>query len=623
MSTPGSPRPFRDLYTGLTSGNLTRRQFIERATALGMAAGLALQIADTTAQTASPEASPAAAAPVGTRPSAGTEGQERGAGGELRIIQWQAPSLLSAFHATGDKDSLGAALVSESLLNRDAEARLIPNLVTDVPSVANGQLAEDFTSVAFSLVEGVTWSDGEPFTANDVAFTIDWVLDDANGAVYKSAYETIDHYEVADDLNITVFYKEPNPVWADAFTGAGGGVVYPKHILEGGGQEASDAFKSNPIGTGPFKVESFSVNDQVIYVMNENYREPNKPFFNKVTIKGGGDAVSAARAVIQTGEYDFAWNIAVEPEVAKSLEDDGSPGYLNVSPGLGIERININFSDPNKEVNGQRSEKNTPHPFLTDLNVRQAMNIGIDREKIANTFFFGGDQEPAVVNIISGIPSMESPNTEVIFDPEAAKTLLDEAGWTVDGDTRKKDDVELKLTYATTISQVRQKIQAVVKSNLEELGFKVELQQIDSGVFFDSSPGNDQNNTHMYSDLNMFTSGVGAPPPVAYMIRWYAGPDGENIAQKENGWGARNFQRYNNPEYDALYEQARIESDPEKQVELFIQLNDLLYNDAAVLPLVRAGDKQALSRTLNLENIAPSPYEFDYWNIANWNRISE
>ena len=218
---------------------------------------------------------------------------------------------------------------------------------------------------------------------------------------------------------------------------------------------------------------------------------------------------------------------------------------------------------------------------------------------------------------------MESPNNQVVFDPEAAKALLDEAGWVLDGDVRKKDGLELSIDYMTTISQVRQKIQAVVKSNLEDIGFKVEIKAIDGGVFFDSAAGNDQNNTHFYNDLNMFTSSIGAPPPVAYMLRWYAGPDGENIAQACNGWTGRNFQRYNNPEYDALYESAQTESDPEKQNELFIGMNDILFNDAAVLPLVRIGNKVAVSRTLNIDNIASSPYEFDYWNIANWNRVVE
>ena len=224
-------------------------------------------------------------------------------------------------------------------------------------------------------------------------------------------------------------------------------------------------------------------------------------------------------------------------------------------------------------------------------------------------------------NVLSGIPSMESPNTELVYDPEAAKALLDEAGWVMDGDFRAKDGVALKLVHFTTVSAVRQKIQAVFKQNMKDIGIDVDIQSVDSAIFFDNAAGNEQNNSHFYQDINQFASGVGAPPPVAYMIRWYSGENGREIAQKSNNWTGRNLQRYINPEYDAIYSAARIEPDPAKSAEMFIQLNDILFNDAAVLPLVRYGSKAGVIKTLNRENLALSGFEFSYWNIANWNRV--
>jgi peptide/nickel transport system substrate-binding protein len=613
--TQYADRPFSRLMTALRAGEIDRRQFIQGATALGMGVSVATFCAGTVA---AQDATPAPGA--GVRPAAGTENQERGSGGELRIIQWQAPSHLSALQATGDKDNLGACFVSESLMARLPDATLIPILVKEVPTVDNGLLADDLKTVTFNLLEGVLWSDGEPLTANDVRFTWEWVMDDANAAPLQAIYTPIADIEVVDDLTAKVTFSEPNPSWADAFTGMGSTVVYPRHVLEGGGEEANNAFALNPIGTGPYVVESFTPNDQVTYVINENYREPNKPFFERVFLKGGGDPASAARAVLQTGEYEYAWNLAVEPEVIREMESDDAPGVLDVRPGTSVERININFSDPDTEVDGEKSHFGTPHPILTDDAVRMAMRLGIDRQLIADSFYFGGDLEPAVANILVGIPAMLSPNQELNYDPEGAKQLLEDAGWTGDG-TRSKDGVELKLRYVTTVNQVRQKTQQVVKSNLEEIGFEIELQQVDSGIFFDSSPGNDQSNTHFYTDMNMFTSGVGAPPPVAFMIRWYAGPDNEEIAQKANGWAGRNIHRWKNEEYDALYEQAKVESDPEVQADLFIQMNDLVIDNNVVIPLVSPGNKQAYSRTLNAENIGVGSFEFDYWNIANWNRI--
>src|SRR5699024_2976282 len=146
--------------------------------------------------------------------------------------------------------------------------------------------------------------------------------------------------------------------------------------------------------------------------------------------------------------------------------------------------------------------------------------------------------------------------------------LLDDAGWELDGDVRKKDGMELALRLYTTVNTIRQKEQAIIKSNLEEIGFKITLDDVDGSIFFDSLPGNDQTNTHFYTDLHMFTSTVTAPPPISYMMRWYAGPDNEEIAQKSNSWSGRNFQRYQNDEYDETYDEASVEADPEKSAEL-------------------------------------------------------
>ena len=222
-----------------------------------------------------------------------------------------------------------------------------------------------------------------------------------------------------------------------------GAYVYPKHVLDvEDGKAAHDAFLLNPVGTGPYKVESFSPNDQVTYVINDNYREANKPYFAKVNLKGGGDAASAARAVLQTGDYDFAWNLQVEPDILARLEQGGK-GVLNVVPGTDVERIEIQFADPNTEVDGQRAEKSTVNPTMGDKAVRQALNLAAPRDVISTQLYAGEPGEPPTANILAGIPSMASPNTSWEFNVEKAKQILDEAGWTMQGDVRAKDGVQL------------------------------------------------------------------------------------------------------------------------------------------------------------------------------------
>jgi peptide/nickel transport system substrate-binding protein len=626
----GRPQgPLAALHKKLRTGDMTRREFTLRALALGV--GMPIVSFILRAETAS---ATTAGAPLGRQigwgvaaqgvagpPAEGMDGRTRGEGGELKIIQWQAPSMLSPHVSTGDKDYLAACLIMEPLMHYLPDGTLIPNLITEVPTVENGLLAEDLKSVTYKLAEGVTWADGEPLAADDVLFTWQWVIEPANASTSSGVYEEIESIEVVDPLTVQVFFANPNATWFQPHAGTEFGFVYPKHVLDAeDGKAAHDAFLLNPVGTGPYKAESFSPNDQVIYVINENYREANKPYFERVNLKGGGDAASAARAVLQTGDYDYAWNLQVEPQILAELEQGGK-GVLKIAPGNDVERLMIQFADPNTEVDGQKAEKSTVNPIMSDKAVRQALNLSAQRDVISTQLYAGEEFEPPTANILAGIPSMESPNTSWEFNIEEAKRILEEAGWTMQGDVRAKDGVELNITFVTSINPVRQKEQAIIKQALEQIGFRVELRQVDAAVFFDSSAGNEQNTSHFYNDIEMYTTGPTTPIPVDYMLTWYAGPVGENIAQASNNWSGQNYGRYQNAEYDQLFEQARLETDLEKAAELFIQLNDILINDVAVIPLVnRASDKYGISTTLRDENVALSPFEYNYWNIANWNR---
>jgi peptide/nickel transport system substrate-binding protein len=628
--TEGSPQgPLAALHQALRSGKITRREFTLRALALGV--GMPIISFILRAETAS---ATTAGAPLGRQigwgvaaqgvagpPAEGMDGRTRGEGGELKIIQWQAPSLLSPHVSTGDKDNLAAQPILEPLMYYLPDGTLIPNLITEVPTVENGLLAEDLKSVTYKLLDGVTWADGEPLTADDVLFTWQWVIEPANASTSAGVYEAIESIEVVDPLTVQVFFANPNATWFQAHTGTEFGFVYPKHVLDmEDGKAAHDAFLLNPVGTGPYKAESFSPNDQVIYVINENYREANKPYFERVNLKGGGDAASAARAVLQTGDYDYAWNLQVEPQILAELEQGGK-GVLKIAPGNDVERLLIQFADPNTETDGERAKLGTVNPTMGDKAVRQALNLSAQRDVISTQLYAGEEFEPPTANILAGIPAMESPNTSWEFNIEEAKRILEEAGWTMQGDVRAKDGVELNITFVTSINPVRQKEQAIIKQALEQIGFRVELRQVDAAVFFDSSAGNEQNTSHFYNDIEMYTTGPTTPFPVDYMLTWYAGPEGENIAQASNNWSGQNYGRYQNAEYDELFEQVRLETNIEKAAELFIQLNDILINDVAVIPLVnRAADKYGISTTLRDENVALSPFEYNYWNIANWNR---
>lgn len=617
-----SRKNIRRLYDQLVAGEIDRRTFIQRCGAFGIATSMSVYLANAAAQT--PVASPVEEGPKGggglesaiPRAEAPAD-QVRGAGGELKIIQWQAPSHCVPHLANGDKDVLSGALVSEPLMHYGQDAGLLPNLVTTIPSIANGDLSEDLTQVTLRLMQDVVWSDGEPLTAHDVKFTWEWVMNPENASTSQGVYGRIQDVEVIDDYTVSVTFTDPNPLWYQPFTGTSAGTVLPKHVLEDADQDTQDNFRLYPIGTGPYVVTEMQPNDQVRYTANENYREPNKPFFSTVYLKGGGEPAAAARAVLQTGEYHYAWFLGIDSDLLAELSAGGVGKLLLFSQGY-AERLHLNFSDPNTEVDGQRSEMNTPHPFFSDPAVRKAMPYAIDRQLIVDQLYIPDSIEQPAKDVFTGISSLESPNTELVFDPDMANQILDDAGWVLDGDVRKKDGVELSMVFMSTTNQLRQKVQAVVKANLEAVGFKVDIQNIDSAIYWDSAAGNDQNASHFYYDANMHQTSAGAPTPITFVQRWYAGPDGENCAQKSNDWSRSNVQRYRNEEYDALFEEVRVETDAARQIELFIEMNDHLIDNAVVVPLVAVAERSACAAWMDETRVQLGPFGIEYWNIANW-----
>ena len=230
----------------------------------------------------------------------------------------------------------------------------MPILAAEIPSVANGGVLEGGKVVRWRLKKGVTWHDGKPFTADDVVFTWEFARDPASACVTIAVYKDVTVTKV-DDYTVLVSFKKPTPFWATAFVAAEG-MIIPKHLFGPyAGAKSRDAPNNlKPVGTGPYKFVDFKPGDIVLGEINKNYHMPNRPYFDTIEMKGGGDATSAARAVLQTGEYDYAWNLQVEDEVLKRMEAGGK-GKAHIVPGGDIEFIQLNITDP-----GTRSTASAP-----------------------------------------------------------------------------------------------------------------------------------------------------------------------------------------------------------------------------------------------------------------------
>jgi peptide/nickel transport system substrate-binding protein len=614
----------------ISRGLLSRRAVLKRGTALALSAPAiaallaacggddddTTDVTGTTGDNGSGSTSGEATEATGEGGEGAGSGSGRGAGDTLRLLLWQAPTILNPHFSQGDKDGYAARPILEPLVNIMSDGSLDPVLAAEVPSIENGGVSPDGLSVTYKLKEGVVWSDGQPFTAEDVKFTWEFATNQETSTTTFATYSSIQSVDVVDEHTVTFNFAEPNPGWYSAFSAGYYGAVLPKHILGDSIGEAArnHEFNLNPIGTGPYKLTEFRPGDTVLYEINENYREADKPYFSAVELKGGGDATSAARAVLQTGETDYSWNLQVEKAVLEQLTANAETGVVVSTLGNSVEQLLLNFADPNTEVNGARSEPTTEHPIFSDKRVRDALRLASDRETIATQLY--GETGVASANTLVSPAIFSSPNNSVEFDLDAAAALLDKAGWTLDGSTRKKDGKELSLIYTTTSSPIRQKTQEIIKQAWESIGVKVELKAIDSSVYFSSDAGNPDTVGHFYADVTMFTNGPTSPYPLEYMQGFKSSDPATDIAQQSNSWSGNNYNRWVNEEFNELWEQARTEMDPDTQVELFVAMNDLVIGEVVRIGLVHRAIPDGFAN--RIKGYVASSWDVGLYDIANW-----
>jgi peptide/nickel transport system substrate-binding protein len=588
----------RNLVADVKAGRLSRRAFVQRIVAVGLTAPMAgmmlSQSGVAMAETAIPY-----------KPT------KAGGGGALKLLYWQAVTLLNPHFAIGTKDQEGCRLFYEPLAGWDREGNLVPILAAEIPSKENGGLAEDGLSVLWKLKQGVKWHDGTPFTADDVVFNWDYARTPETAAASIGSYKDV-KVDKVDDFTVRAMFAKPTPFWADAFVGQYG-MIIPKHLFADyiGGKSREAPTNLKPVGTGPYVFVDFKPGDIVRAKLNPDYHVPNRPHFDTVEIKGGGDAVSAARAVLQTGEYDYAWNMQVEDEILTRLESAGK-GKVNIVETGAIEFIMLNVTDPAVEVDGERASIKTKHPLFSDPAVRQAISLLIDRNAIEK--FIYGRTGSATANFLNSPERVRSKNTKFEFNIEKANQILEAAGWKKGSDgIRAKDGKSLKFVYQTSINAPRQKTQAIVKQACQKAGIDVELKSVVASVFFSSDTANADTYPHFYCDAQMYNTTMFQPDPTVFMNQYVSW----QIATKENKWQGRNVSRWQSKEYDEIYRQAEQELDAVKRAAMYIKLNDMVVGDNYIQPVVRRPKVTAVSGNLTAHF---SGWDNDLWQIANWYR---
>ena len=588
----------RGMIEEVRHGKLPRRAFISRMIALGLTAPLAAQMLTYSGVARAQES-------FVYKPT------KRGGGGALKVLWWQAPTLLNPHFATGTKDQDASRIFYEPLAGWGPDGDLQPVLAAEIPSVQNGAVAKDGMSVTWKLKQGVKWHDGQPFTADDCIFNWRYAADPATAATTIGSYKDVNVVKV-DDYTIRVEFKQPTPFWADAFVGVFG-MLLPKHVF---GQYTGDKSRDAPanlapVGTGPYMFVSFKPGDLVQGKINPDYHQANRPYFDTIEMKGGGDAVSAARAVLQTGEYDFAWNMQVEDEILKRLEASGQ-GHVSIVDSGNIEHMQLNNTDPWKEADGERSSIKSKHPFLTDPAVRNALNLLVDKASVHKYIY--GRTGVDTANFVNAPPKFVSHNTHYEFDVAKAIKLLDDGGWKPGSDgVREKNGVKLHAVYQTSINAPRQKTQEIVKQVCQKAGISIEIKSVTASVFFSSDVANPDTYAHFSTDLQMYTTTMSQPDPGVFMRQFLS----TEVASKANKYQGRNITRWQNAEFDKLHEDSDHELDPVKRAAMFIAMDDMVIKDVVVIPVVTRPGVSAVGAKMRLPL---SGWDSNLYALQDWYR---
>jgi peptide/nickel transport system substrate-binding protein len=588
----------RELIAQVKGGHLTRRRFVQAMAAVGLGAPVAGRLLGA--------AGVAAAQP----PEREFTPTRRGGGGTLSILMWDAPTLLHPHFGRGLRDFTVQRIFYEPLAAAAPDGSFVPVLAEELPSRKAGTLAKDCQWVTWRLKRDVVWHDGAPFTADDVIFNWEFAMDPATAAGTRAAYEDVTRIDRLDQYTIKVVFKRPQPFWESAFVGGG---LLPRHVFERvKGSGAREAIGMLPaVGTGPYRLTEFRPGDLIRAELHKHYHVPNRPFFDRLDIKCGGDAVGAARAVLQTGEYDFAYYLLVEEEVLRRIEQGGK-GRVMAIPSSGVSFIQCNQTDPSREVGGERSSIKAPHPLLTDQSVRTALSLVVDRTSIQDHLV--GRTGQITANFLNSPERFRSRNSTWEFSIDKANDTLEQAGYLRGADgIRAKDGRRLHLLFQGAANATVQKIQTVIKQGAARAGIEMEVKAIPASVFFSADVSNVDTNVRFLADLQTYTVFTGLDPQLfmAQFVSW-------EIPSKENDWLGRNIVRWRNAQYDRLWRKAETQMDPVKRAALFIRMNDLVVQSAVVIPVTWRNVLHAAANSL--AGIEPNSWDSIFGRIAYWYR---
>lgn len=524
------------------------------------------------------------------------------------VIPEDPPSFNPSVGDTG-YDALALNLVMLGLTGIDPDGNIYPELAAELPSRENGAVQVDESagtmSVTWKLRQDVVWSDGVPFSAEDVVFTWKAITDPVNG-LWVRGVDNVDSIEKVDDHTVTFHYNSIYPAY---LTQLGGEqlVVWPAHYCDlQQGFAAWDCART-PISTGPFVLKEWATGEKMVFTRNEKYFEPGKPAIDEIVIKVVPDD-AVMKQMMLNGDADiFMWvseTIAAEFQKTENVK-------VSVSPS---NRWVLRLW-PNRAARGETDPQAHPHPIFGDVRVRQAIRMAIDVDTITKTAFQGFSQ-PVWTEFSRAPYACNLPRPE--FNLQKAADLLESAGWKdTDGDGVREchgcqnaaEGTLMKAELATYPDYGEPLIlaQQLIAEMLKKLGLDLNLVSVEGNVMWAdvASGGTEQSGNY---DIDLWDDGYSGIDPTDYLTEIYS----SSAAEPGNGM---NFVRFKNAQADALIAQT-YSLDESLRKQSFCQLAQIFDQELPNIPLATVINADA--HNARVENIRSNGNDVVTWNAADW-----
>jgi peptide/nickel transport system substrate-binding protein len=539
-------------------------------------------------------AAPVAPAQPGGESGAAASG-EPVKGGVAIVGTPQEPGTLNPLLALSSIEDAISSFIIEGLVQVDENGEYVPVLAAALPEVS-----EDGLVVTYQLKPDVKFANGDPFTCADVQFTFDAIMSDLSGAS-TAGYRNIDAIECPDELTVVVNFAD---VYAPYLR------LFSYIIPQGAGDLAAlDSWEYNraPNGTGPWMVKEWQSGNFIELARNPNFREAGKPYLDQVIVR----FLPSREVGIQllgTGEITALWDIT-EADFP-TLDSMAAQGVTYAGAQTGEnELLLFNFGDPT--VDAPADVIANPHPVLSDLRVRQAIQYAIDKQEMVDTLLYGHVNVGTTV-LPNGTFACPLPPSE--FSIEKANALLDEAGWVMGGDgVRAKDGVKAELKITTTSGNLlREQTQQVLVEMLKPIGINLVIENVPSDVLFAGWDSNGLRKRGQF-DILLYTTGPFLDPDSHLFGNYHSA----SIPVVENEGAGSNYSRYTNVDVDAWIDEAAGITDVDARRALYCQVAEQINND---LPRLFLYERLLLTayRT-NLQNfqVSPGPSDFTVGS-QNW-----